>query len=176
MSEPTDEELMARYVAGDHDAFHEIWRRYHDALVRAVFRRVGNAEVSRDVVQQGFLQFHRARKDFREGAKVRPWLYTITLNLARDWGRKHGRRTMVEYDDRNFPEEPDDYVVRAEDVQRVREALETLDERHREVIELHWFEGLSFREISEITGDGLSAVKVRAHRTYEKLRKVLGDE
>jgi len=175
VSERTDEELMRLYVDGDHEAFRELWLRYHEALERAVLRRVGNEDVARDIVQQGFLQFHRARNDFRDGEKVRPWLYTIALNLSRDWGRKYGRRTFVAYEDRDFVEEPDDFVVRAEDVQRVRDALETLDEKHREVIELHWFEGLSFREIADITGDGLSALKVRAHRTYEKLRKVLQD-
>ncbi len=175
MSTPTDEELMAAYLGGDEAAFRELWQRYRDPLTRAVYRRIGNQEASVDLVQQAFLQFHRARKDFDEGAKVRPWLYTIALNLARDWGRKSSRRTYVEYQDRDFPVEPRDQVVRAEDVKRVREAVAGLDDRSREVIELHWFEGLSFREISQVTGDGISALKVRAHRTYEKLRNALGE-
>lgn len=171
--EPTDEELMDDYLEGNHGAFRQLHDRYSGPLERAILRRIGDAETATDIVQQAFLRFHRARNDFKRGSKVRPWLYTIALNLARDWGRKHGRRVMVKYDERDDPIQPTDQVVRKEDIQRVRDALAELDEKHREVIDLHWFEGLSFQEISEVTGDGLSALKVRAHRTYKKLRVIL---
>lgn len=174
MDERADEELMAKYVAGDQDAFRELYDRYAGPLTGAVRRRVSNPDVANDIVQEAFVRFHRARFDFREGARVRPWLYTIAFNLARDWGRKHGRRVQVEWNERDHPTESVDYVVRQEDVERVRAALDQLDEKHREVIDLHWFEGLSFPEISEVTGDGVSALKVRAHRTYKKLRAILG--
>ena len=173
MNERSDEELMADYLAGDSEAFRQLYDRYAAALEGAVRRRIGNREAASDIVQQAFLRFHRARNDFRTDAKVRPWLYTIALNLARDWGRKHGRRTYVEYDERDDPVEPPDHVVRREEIAQVRSALNQLDEKHREVIDLHWFEGLTFREISDVTGDGVSALKVRAHRTYKKLRKIL---
>jgi len=174
MDERTDEELMAQYVDGDYEAFRVLYERYAALLEGALRRRVGNEDVARDITQEAFVRFHRARFDFRQGAKVRPWLYTIAFNLARDWGRKQGRRTMVEWNERDHPTESDDYVVRQEDVERVRAALDKLDEKHREVIDLHWFEGLTFPEISEVTGDGVSALKVRAHRTYKKLRAILG--
>lgn len=174
MTQVTDEELMRKYVAGDHDAFRLIYERHAGPLEGAIRRRIGNEDAARDIVQEAFVRFHRARMDFREGSAVRPWLYTIAFNLARDWGRKKGRRTVVEWNERDHPTEDQDFVVRQEDVERVREALSQLDDKHREVIDLHWFEGLSFPEISEITGDGVSALKVRAHRTYKKLRSMLG--
>ncbi len=173
MTERTDEELMAKYVAGDHDAFRQLYERYAGPLEGAIRRRISSEEAARDIVQEAFVRFHGARFDFRADAKVRPWLYTIAFNLARDWGRKHGRRVHVEWNDRDHPTEDEDFVVRQEDIKRVREALAALDDKHREVIDLHWFEGLSFAEISEVTGDGVSALKVRAHRTYKKLRVML---
>jgi len=54
-------------------------------------------------------------------------------------------------------------------------ALATLSDSMREVIELHWFEDLSFPEVAQITGASLSAVKVRAHRAYAKMRTQLED-
>ena len=174
--EPTDEELMSAYVGGDDAAFRTLYERYAGPLTRAVYARVGNQDVARDIVQDAFVRFHNARNDFKVGARVRPWLYTIAFNRARDWGRKKGRRTYVEYEDRDFPVMPTDEVVRQEDIQRIRDALDELSPKHREVIDLHWFEGLSFPEISQITGDGVSALKVRAHRTYKKLRSLLGTE
>jgi RNA polymerase sigma-70 factor (ECF subfamily) len=80
---------------------------------------------------------------------------------------------MVEWDERDHPTQTEDRLERAQDIARVRKAVEQLDDKSREVIELHWFEGLSFKEISHVTGVGVSALKVRAHRTYKKLREAL---
>ena len=57
----------------------------------------------------------------------------------------------------------------------MRKALAKLPENQAEVIVLHWFGGLSFPEVAEAVGASLSAVKVRAHRGYERLRGLLGD-
>jgi RNA polymerase sigma-70 factor (ECF subfamily) len=125
-------------------------------------------------VQQTFLQLHRARADFRPGSRLRPWLYTIALNLGRQHLRRLGRRgdaPLVDPDAHAAAgREPEAPLVDAE----VRALLATLPEAQREVIVLHWFEGLGFREIAEIVGATPTAVKVRAHRGYERLRASLG--
>jgi RNA polymerase sigma-70 factor (ECF subfamily) len=54
--------------------------------------------------------------------------------------------------------------------------LETLPPDQRQVIELHWFDGLEFPEVAQVVGATLSAVKVRAHRGYVRLRQALGDD
>jgi RNA polymerase sigma-70 factor (ECF subfamily) len=63
---------------------------------------------------------------------------------------------------------------RAAEAARVRRALHQLPEGQREVLELHWFEGLSFAKIADVVGAKHSAVKVRAHRGYKQLRRLLG--
>ena len=65
--------------------------------------------------------------------------------------------------------------VRAEDARKVRVAIEKLPSGQREVIELHWFEGLPFGDVAKIVGASVTAVKVRAHRGYERLRVSLVD-
>ncbi len=168
---------MAAYVGGDRSAFGELFARYGPRLQRLMQRDLGRAEDAHDLVQQTFLQLHRARYDFRPGAKLRPWLYTIALNLKRQHFRRLGRRpeTSLSVDEggpepvapRGNPE------ARVGDVQ-LRAALLRLPEAQREVIVLHWFEGLSFREIAAAVGASQPAVKVRAHRGYTKLRQVMG--
>src|SRR5206468_202300 len=56
---------------------------------------------------------------------------------------------------------------------RVRRALAELPENQRTVIQLHWFDGFSFPEIATMVGAQVTAVKVRAHRGYKKLREAL---
>jgi len=152
-----DSVLMERYLDGDQDAFRAIYELYAGRLRRALRKRVRDDEVAGDLVQQTFLRLHRSRADFKRGHSPRPWLYTITFNLARDWGRVHGRRIFVEWDERDFPIEAVDIVEAKDQIRRVRDALNELSDDNREVIELHWFEGLSFAEISDVTGASRSS-------------------
>ena len=174
----SDEELMVSYVAGDQAAFQELFVRYSETLLGMLRRRLGDDHTAQDLVQQTFLQFHRARLDFKHGSLVRPWLFTIALNLARGLSRKKIRRKerVLEFDPASGVAPVSQELEARESAHRVHESLEALPEQQREVIELHWFEGVSFAEISIIVGASLSAVKVRAHRGYEQLRHALGPE
>lgn len=175
----SDEELMAAYVGGDRSAFAELFSRYGPRLQRLMQRDMSRAEDAHDLVQQTFLQLHRARNDFRVGAKLRPWLFTIALNLKRQHFRRLGRRPESSLDAEDGGIEPvaprGNPEARVGDVQ-LRAALQKLPDAQREVIVLHWFEGLSFREIATAVGASQSAVKVRAHRGYNKLRETMGSQ
>ncbi|MEO1171669.1 MAG: sigma-70 family RNA polymerase sigma factor [Myxococcota bacterium] len=174
-STSSDEELMLAYREGDAQALRELFSRYAGPLTRAVTRMLRDEERSRDVVQQTFLQVHRARADFDRSRSFRPWLYTIGLNLARDELRRRGRRPeeSLEYEPAGDEPTQEQAVQRSENRARLEAALAELSAEQREVVVLHWFEGLSFAEIATTTGAGLSAVKVRAHRAYKKMRQLL---
>lgn len=167
---------MAAYRAGDRGAFDALFARYAPRLRQMLNRRINRSDDVADLVQQTFLQLHRARADFREDAKLRPWLYTIALNLARQYFRRRGRRPETglgehEPAERGRVGDPERPAVARE----LRVALEALPAAQREVIELHWFAGLPFKEVAQVVGASESAVKVRAHRGYEKLRTRLAD-
>jgi RNA polymerase sigma-70 factor (ECF subfamily) len=174
-SEPTDEALMLAYRAGDDDAFRRLFERYATRLLRTVRRHVASADDATDIVQQTFLHLHRSREDFRDGQLLRPWIFTICLNLRRDHFRRRGRRpeAPLDLDGRRDPFVEAYDPVRQERIAQVKAAVEALPGAQREVIDLHWFQGLPFQEIAEIVGASETAVKVRAHRGYERLRRVL---
>jgi RNA polymerase sigma-70 factor (ECF subfamily) len=163
---------MAAYVRGDQAAFREIFSRYGPVLTALARRRTGNEDHARDLVQQTFLQLHRARFDFRQDAKLRPWIVTIALNVVREHLRSRRRKpvTALESDpaDRSSPPSAGPEV--AEEAARLRAALADLPDAQREVVELHWFQGLSMAEIARAVGASVGAVKVRAHRAYGVLR------
>ncbi|MCO4769710.1 MAG: RNA polymerase sigma factor [Deltaproteobacteria bacterium] len=173
----TDEELFAAYRDGQAAAFDELWRRYEAPLRRYARRRVGSTDEVDELVQQTFLHLHRSRKDFKQGLPLRPWLYTICLNVCRHHLRKRSRRGIsTELHDANTPSVAAHDIVADEDARRVRAALAELPEHERIVIELHWLHGLGMKEVAEVVGAGLSAVKVRAHRGYKRLRVALQEE
>ena len=171
----TDEELMLAYRAGDREAFRELFRRYAPRLEPMFRKRVDDPGLAQDLVQQTFLQLHRARNDFRQGALLRPWLFAIALNLVREQLRK-GRRwpaRLGDRDDRSLVASgpgPEARVAAARDVER---ALSVLSADQYDVITQHRAQGLSFAEIAETLGTSEVTVRVRAHRGYARMRQVL---
>ncbi len=173
-----DEELMLAYASGDAAAFSILFRRVSPMLLRIAQRQLRRAADAQDTVQQTFLQLHRARRDFKQGMKLRPWIVTITMNLARDLLRRRGRWQTTDIDEQRLaaPDTVAEARHSAAEAGRVRTALATLPTDQREVIELHWFEELPFAEIASVVAASPGAVRVRAHRGYVTLRKLLGPE
>jgi RNA polymerase sigma factor (sigma-70 family) len=169
----SDEQLMTAYQAGDKAAFDEIFRRYAQLLTRLLRRFTLTQDEISDLVQQTFLQLHRARMDFLPSSELRPWLLTIAFNLARDKLRS----------DRRKPESPIDSTLEAtlpgaadgfrryEMRRDLGLALAELPTEQQEVVRLHYEEELTFEEIGERIGVNAGAIRVRAHRGYANLRK-----
>jgi len=175
----TDEQLMQAYVAGDANAHRALFERLAPVLLHVARRQLRDEAEAEDVVQRAFLAVHRARNDFRAGAKVRPWVFTITMNLVRDTfrRRKRQREAPLELDGRRDPSEtPADPVERQQEASLVHRALDALPESQRRAIELHWLEDRPFSEIANLEGASVSAVKVRAHRGYKRMRTYIETE
>lgn len=171
-----DELLMERYARQDDaGALRTLFERYAGRLQRYFRRFVGTDPVAQDLVQQTFLQLHRARRDYRAGAPLRPWLYTIAANLRREHFRYRGRRPEVPHDPERHRELSTSPHTSTVEARLLRRALDQLPEHEREVVLLHWFEELSMAEVAQVLGASRSAVKVRAHRAYKKLRVMLED-
>ena len=172
----TDEELMAAYIAGDSAAFRELFDRHSPILLRVMRHQLRRPEDARDLVQQTFLQLHRSRNDFREGAQLRPWLFTIAMNLKREYFRRAGRRpeSPLDLDGRTDPAVAPRGHEQLEASDELGFALAELPEEQREVITLHWLAGVPLPDVAQMVGASLSAVKVRAHRGYAAMRRALG--
>ena len=178
MAERTDEELMRAYVGGDHAAFRELFGRYAPMLMRLTMRHLRSEELAREVVQQTFFQVHAARNDFQADRKLRPWVFTIAMNLVREHYRRKKRRPTTELDEAREAAPMDERgpIEKRERVEAVRAAMERLPASQREVVELHWFEDRPFAEVAQIVGSTEGAVRVRAHRAYKKLKELLEKE
>lgn len=171
---PTDAQLMLRYREGDERAFRLLYDRHATWLI-ALMRRKGAApHESLDLTQQTFIQLHGARHDYREDAPLRPWLYTIALNVYRQHLRVSKRQPLsafheLEHTATNGCDIEERIVAR--DV--AAKAAEQLSEEQREVVRLRMGEGLSHAEIAKRTGSTENAVKLRLHRSLQQLRGFL---
>lgn len=174
----SDEALMRDYVGGDSEAFRALFDRFGPQLLRLATRHLGSEELAREVVQQTFFQMHAARLDFRLDRRLRPWLFTIMMNLVRQHYRRAGRRREVGLDEtRELGSPPPEHgpVERRQRAQMLRAALDRLPASQRSVVELHWFEERPYAEVAEIVGSTEGAVRVRAHRAFQRLRELLGE-
>ncbi len=163
---------MAEFCSGRAEALSALFERHAAGIRRYLTRLTGNAHHADDLTQATFLSVVRSRDRFIPGARFKPWLYAIATNAARDAHRRTSREQVT--DDGAAPDEAVDGVNVDPGLQKqVHLALQRLPEAQREAIVMHRFEGLSFAEIAEVTGVTESAVKVRAHRGYERLRELL---
>ena len=90
--DPSDEELLRDFLAGDAGAFERIVQRFATELFTFVFRFVGGAAAAEDVVQETFLQVHQSAEGFDKDRRFKPWLFTIAANKARDHLRSRARK------------------------------------------------------------------------------------
>jgi RNA polymerase sigma-70 factor, ECF subfamily len=181
LGEDSVDRAMERYAAGDDAAFAEVYDVLAPRLLRYARRHTGDDARAEDVVQQAFLQMHRARGSFFPGAHVVPWAIAITRRLIIDGVRRQGYERaaqLAQGGETAVAREPaaDELVGALELASRMEAVLRELPESHRAAFELLRSDGLTLREAAETLGTTVAAVKLRAHRAYKALRAVLGEK
>ena len=95
----SDQDLLARHVEGDPDAFGELVRRHRDRLWAVALRTLGDREEAADAVQDALVSAYRAAHTFRGQSAVTTWLHRITVNACLDRARKAASRKTSPVDD-----------------------------------------------------------------------------
>lgn len=150
--------------------WNEIYRNTFADLVRFLHRKVWDAERARDLAQEAFVRALR-----HEPKRPRAWLFQVAANLARDEARTVLRRkrhlALLKSEEEAGRDTAPDPASELEDRtrwQRVKEALESLSERDREVL-LLWDAGQSYTEIAEHTGLAVGAIGTTLARARRRL-------
>ena len=169
-SDPADNELVQRTLAGEQDAFEGLVRRYEERAWWAAYHMLGDGEEARDVAQEAFLRAYKALARFDFGMSFYTWLYRIVVNLSIDAMRKRGRLRPVSLDDipGGLPapaqgDAPGQRIEHEETAKRVRLVLAKLPEKYRTVMTLRELDGLSCKEIASIVKSTHATVRWRLH-------------
>jgi RNA polymerase sigma-70 factor (ECF subfamily) len=171
------ENLMERYASGDAEAFGALYEALAPRVYAYLCRSLSDRDLAREVLQETFLRLHRVRTRYDVGHRVLPWVITIAANLRRDLLRRRRRRRedLAEPVDLEAAPAPEVETPDADLAARLLAAVRALPPGQRDVILLHKYEGLSFEDVARATGSTVGAVKLRAFRGYETLRKKLRD-
>jgi RNA polymerase sigma-70 factor (ECF subfamily) len=174
----SDEELLLRYTQGQMDAFEALVGRYRRELFVFLARFVGDAALAEDVFQETFLQVHLSSGGFDFARRLRPWLFTIAANKARDALRSRFRRPAAELDAEVAGGEdgtryvnlmpadippPGETIENQETSQAVKSIVGQMPESLRTVLLLSYFHQFPYKDIAEILDVPLGTVKSRLH-------------
>lgn len=183
----TDEELILEFQQNNTVKAYEILvERYKNPLTNYVFRFLGDYEACMDVVQETFIKVYRYKDSYSSIAKFSTWIYTIAGNLARTEYQRRRRRKFFSINafgdekeetfdipDENYrPDQMTDSGIKDEIIQR---AIQKVSPAYREMVILRDIQGLSYEEISEISGITVGTVKSRINRGRAQLQKLLED-
>lgn len=165
----SDEELMAAIARGDEHALGILIGRHAGSLLGFLLRVSRDRDDAEDLLQDTWMRVARGARSFDATRSVRPWLYGIAANLARDAFRRRGVRVRA------------GSVIRADGTAQplfhpieqmdMRERLLRLPDRLREVLVLRFYEGFDETEMAEALGIPRGTVKSRLHAAIGALRR-----
>ncbi|MBN1424307.1 sigma-70 family RNA polymerase sigma factor [Candidatus Fermentibacteria bacterium] len=161
--------LVGAAVAGDKDAFGELYRMYAPRVYAIASGLVLNEDDALEVTQESFIRAWRALPRFRQGSPFFPWLYAIVRNRCMSrLARRSRDRETVEFDERlggTLDDSPRIVEIR-HDLSR---AMTSLSPDHREIILLRHFQDLSYDEIAQSLGCPIGTVMSRLHHARKAL-------
>ncbi len=168
---------MISAQAGDSAVYEKLLLELLPFVRRQVASRVSDPSEREDIVQNVLISLHRARHTYRIERPFVPWLRAVVRNASIDWMRARGRRLghVVSQDLEEVPDPSYEASVPGEEAlsPELEGALASLPPNQREAVELLHVEELSVAEAAERVGVSPGALKVRAHRGYQRLRVLL---
>jgi len=185
--ENTDKSLIEAHCKGDPTAFGEIVRRYGNSVLGYLIHMTCDREQAEDLFQETFKRVHEKSHTLR-GNEFKGWLFKIATNAALDGLRKkirvNSREKKINFDDSDGEKNaetiladnshnPSVELEKAEQVEHVRQAVESLPDRQRATLILAYYQQLSYREVALALGCSVGTVKTQMYRALRTLAQKL---
>ncbi|WP_207265017.1 RNA polymerase sigma factor [Desulfovibrio sp. Huiquan2017] len=177
MKEKREADIVRKILLGDVQLYGTLVRKYQGPIYNLMLRMTGDADISADLAQEAFVRAYEKLDTFNLRRRLFPWLYTLALNVARDWLRKDGRDRHVfvedaavmvrEQDRRDEPKAMNDRL----DGAKAFKAVMNLDSKYREALMLRYRHDFSMQEIAATLGISVSAAKMRLSRGLDMVRQ-----
>jgi len=187
VNKQTDAEILTRFAKGEEEAFREIVNRYKNSLYAFLKRFLNQQDLVEDVFQETFLQLFMSIDSFDMSRPLRPWLFTIAANKAKDALRKQQRTSAVaigaiadsqemSFDDvlntlSSDNQLPYDSLQRDETALQVRKIIADMPENLREILILAYFNKFSYKQMAKILSIPIGTVKSRLHTAVGRFAK-----
>lgn len=170
-----DQALLEAHVAGEPNAFGELFRRHRDRLWAVAMRTLADPEEAGDALQDAMISAFRGAGSYRGEAAVTTWLHRIVVNACLDRMRRRQARPAVPYGDVEYPSRHDDHSA-TETRLDVHAALEAIPEAQRAALILVDMEDLPVAEAALILGVAEGTVKSRCARGRVAMAHLLREQ
>jgi RNA polymerase sigma-70 factor, ECF subfamily len=187
LAKMSDAQLLNLYSKGQESAFRELVSRYKNSLYTFLKQFLNRQDLVEDVFQETFMQLFTSRESFDQSRPLRPWLFTIAANKAKDALRKWQRTsavnigTIADSQDISFDEMlntitsdntlPSKSLEKSETSLRIAHILSEMPENLREIIILAYFNKFSYKQMSDILSIPIGTVKSRLHTAVGRFAK-----
>lgn len=184
-----DASLMLEFQKGDTTSFEKLVQKYKESVINIIYQFIGERNEAEDLAIEVFLRVYQAAKSYEAKAKFTTWLYKITTNLCLNQMRKKAKLRTISLSEpistggekeEEFIEKipdtalsPQQILEKKERNERIREAIDSLPAKQRMATILQIYEGLSYKEISEILGCSVKSVERRLYRARTNLKEEL---
>jgi RNA polymerase sigma-70 factor (ECF subfamily) len=170
------EQLIVQIAQGSREAFEQLYRTWQTRLFRYLLRMVGDSGRAEELTNDTMIAAWKSAATFKGQSKVSTWLFAIARNKALNSLRQHQPET-VEVEEAMAVAAASggqELAVSRDDLQAaMKGALQQLSADHREVMELTFYQELSYGEIAEIMGCPVNTVKTRMFYAKKKLQEIL---
>lgn len=160
---------MREVAGGNLDVLRILFERHHKHIFNFLYKMCGDRMLSEDLTQEVFYKVIKYRKSFDNG-KFISWIFTIARNsLSTHYSKnKENHRSLEKVDFKYLQAEEEEN----EDYSRLQKALNKLETTDKELLVLHRFQQIKYRELAEITGSTPGAIKTKVSRALKKLKKI----
>lgn len=168
--------LVGRVLRGDRDAYAGLVQQHQAALYRYALAMVHDPDVAADHVQDAFVKAYQSLRTCQDPHRFAPWIFRILRNRCADYLKERRRKDLPLDPDAPFASAAPDPMADLERAQlqtQIAAAIGTLPDAQREAFVLKHVQGLSYEEMAEHTGVGMSALKMRVLRAREALAQLL---
>ncbi|MDK9706420.1 MAG: sigma-70 family RNA polymerase sigma factor [Desulforhopalus sp.] len=165
--------LIERVTAGDADAFRQLYDLSYGKVARYVQKVAGDYGLADDIVAQTYTVAWQKSDTFRGNGRITTWLIGIARNIMFREFRKSKKYVPFE-EEYSAAETKSQFRVEIESTNAaLKAALQSLKVNHREILELVFYQDLSYGEVSELVGIPVNTVKTRVFHAKQALKDVL---
>ena len=173
-------QVIAECLAGDEQAIERFVATHKADVFRLALSIVQDPSAANEITQETFVFVLKSLHTYQEKSSFKAWLYTITLNTSRSHLRRQKalkklRTTLTSIlrVDAQRQATPEDTIIETEKEKAVWKALNELDEKHRMVVVLRYFQDLSISEIAELLSANEGTIHSRLHTARDRMRTIL---
>ena len=175
-----DRLIIYQFNRGNREVLRRVYEKYKKGLMTLATALLYDRNAAEDVVQDVFASFIESAEKFRLTGSLKGYLAVCVANNARNRNKAGQRHHSVGLDEVGAivsdSERPDFSVMLSEELQRLTWALVQLPFQQREILLLHVYSGMKFKEIAKLSGESINTLKGRYRYGLDKLRSLLNSE